>query len=206
VDRQAARAAPGTGRLLPLGHPEQHLAAVIEPMGIVGRRAAQPRGPGLPRRPYPRGPRRRRRAPLPDGSGKIELYSQELKEPGRRPRCERHGATPPPAETPARLPAALIYGRAPVHSFARTPEQRGPARPHMPENEVWVQTKSAGRPGPARTAAPSVLEPEGRVRSRPVASRSPRASGATAPTSCTASATVATSLRRASGRVLGQPP
>jgi thiosulfate reductase/polysulfide reductase chain A len=74
---------------------------------------------------------------FPTDSGKIELYSQQLK---------GLGADPLPRYTPVTDPPAgyvrLIYGRAPVHSFARS-QNNEVLSALMTENEVWLHTQSA---------------------------------------------------------------
>jgi len=74
-------------------------------------------------------------------SGKIELYSLQLKEKGFDP-VPRY--IPPDPGPPGYF--RLLYGRAPVHSFSRT--QTNPLLADMmEENEVWVNTSSAARYG-----------------------------------------------------------
>jgi thiosulfate reductase/polysulfide reductase chain A len=94
-------------------------------------------------------------------SGKIELYSQELKD---------LGADPLPRYTPVVEPPPgyfrLIYGRAPVHSFART-ENNEALHALMPENEVWLHTKPAAALG-LRDGDRVVLENADGIRSLPV--------------------------------------
>lgn len=74
-------------------------------------------------------------------SGKIEFYSLQLKE---------HGFDPVPKFTAPDEPPAgyfrLLYGRAPVHTFAKT--QSNPLlNDLMSENEVWVNHDVAKRYG-----------------------------------------------------------
>ena len=68
-------------------------------------------------------------------SGKIELYSEELKKLGFDP-LPNYTAHPQPAKNFYRL----IYGRAPMHTFSRTANN-----PYltdlMPENNLWVHPK-----------------------------------------------------------------
>jgi thiosulfate reductase/polysulfide reductase chain A len=69
---------------------------------------------------------------FPTPSGKIELYSRQLKE---------MGADPVPVYTPVEEPPEgmfrLLFGRAPTHSFGRTINNRLLAEA-FPENELWV--------------------------------------------------------------------
>lgn len=74
-------------------------------------------------------------------SGKIELYSRELKD---------HGFDPVPKYTKHEQPSEgwfrLIYGRAPVHTFSRT--TNNPALWElMEENVAWINAKVAKRMG-----------------------------------------------------------
>lgn len=74
-------------------------------------------------------------------SGKIELYSKELKQ---------HGFDPVPRYTKHEQPQEgwfrLIYGRSPVHTFSRT--TNNPALWElMPENVAWINAKVANKLG-----------------------------------------------------------
>jgi thiosulfate reductase/polysulfide reductase chain A len=74
---------------------------------------------------------------FPTPSGKIEFYSEQLEEAGFDPvpRFTR------PAEPPSGF-FRLLYGRSPVHTFART--QSNPLLGEMMgENEVWIHADSA---------------------------------------------------------------
>jgi len=74
-------------------------------------------------------------------SGKIELYSQTLKDAGHDP-MPRY--TPP--EEPPDDHYRLIYGRGPAHTFGRT--TNNPLLFElMPENTVWVNPLAASRWG-----------------------------------------------------------
>ena len=74
-------------------------------------------------------------------SGKVEFYSDQLKEKGFDP-VPRY--TPPDKAPEGYFP--LISGRAPVHTFSRT--QSNPYLASlMPENEVWVNGATAARLG-----------------------------------------------------------
>jgi thiosulfate reductase/polysulfide reductase chain A len=74
-------------------------------------------------------------------SGKIELYSTQLREHGFDP-VPRY--TRPPDGPPGSF--RLLYGRSPVHSFSRT--QTNPVLAQsMDENEVWVNVNAAARLG-----------------------------------------------------------
>lgn len=74
-------------------------------------------------------------------SGKVEFYSEQLKAKGFDP-VPKYTA---PDKTPDGY-FPLITGRAPVHTFSRT--QSNPYLADlMGENEVWVNTATAGRLG-----------------------------------------------------------
>ncbi len=74
-------------------------------------------------------------------SGKIELYSQLLKD---------YGFDPLPVYAPVEeVPKGyfrLLYGRAPVHSFART-QNNEILHGYMPENQLWINKQIAEKLG-----------------------------------------------------------
>ena len=74
-------------------------------------------------------------------SGKVEFYSEQLKDKGFDPVPKY---TPPEAPPEGYFP--LISGRAPVHTFSRT--QSNPYLASlMAENEVWVNAATAAKAG-----------------------------------------------------------
>ncbi len=74
-------------------------------------------------------------------SGKVEFYSEQLKEKGFDPVPKY---TPPDKAPPGFFP--LITGRAPVHTFTRT--QSNPLlHDLMPENELWINGATAAQAG-----------------------------------------------------------
>jgi thiosulfate reductase/polysulfide reductase chain A len=80
-------------------------------------------------------------SPFPTNSGKIEFYSEEL---------AAAGFDPIPVYEPVEQPGdgffRLLYGRHPLHTFART--QNTPVLSELyPENEVWVNTQAAADQG-----------------------------------------------------------
>jgi thiosulfate reductase / polysulfide reductase chain A len=126
----------GLEAFFPWATPDEHLAKIIEPMEI-GAQELQTKGAvAFPGRPYLED-RPGEDSPFDTDSGKIELYSQALKD---------LGADPLPRFTPPDEPPAgylrLIYGRAPMHSFART-QNNATLHGLMPENEVWLHTTPA---------------------------------------------------------------
>ena len=127
----------GLEAFFPWATPEEHLAKIVEPMEINSLELRTKGAVAFAGRPYIED---RTEDDLPlfnTDSGKIELYSQALKD---------LGADPLPLYTPPEEPPAgyfrLIYGRAPVHSFART-QNNATLHGLMPENEVWLHTKPA---------------------------------------------------------------
>ncbi|MFP4634733.1 MAG: molybdopterin-dependent oxidoreductase, partial [Nitriliruptoraceae bacterium] len=80
-------------------------------------------------------------SPFATPSGKIELYSQLLADYDLDPLPEYE-----PTEEPPEGFFRLLYGRHPVHTFART--QNTPAAVEAyPENEVWINAAAASELG-----------------------------------------------------------
>ncbi len=121
----------------PWNTPAEHLAKMVEPLDINADELRTRGAVAFPGRPYLDDQAPDGESPFNTGSGKIELYSKEL---------EDLGADPLPRYTPVEDPPAgyfrLIYGRAPVHSFARTQNNEA-LTALMPENEVWLSIVSA---------------------------------------------------------------
>ena len=151
----------GLGTWFPWQTPEEHLAQLIEPLE-TNLGALRARGSvSVPGRPYIE-QRLEADGPLfPTESGKIELYSKTLKESGFDPLPK---FTPPADPPPGYL--RLIYGRAPVHSFARS-ENNEALNALMSENDLWVSTSSARRFG-FGDGDTVVIENTDGVRSSPV--------------------------------------
>jgi len=104
------------------------------------------------------------RSPFPTPSGKIQIYCQELAKAGLDP-LPRYEPTPDPPEGYFRL----LYGRAPVHTFART--QNNPVLTRfMKTNEVWVNREVAAALG-LRTGDRVMLVNQDGARSGPVVVR-----------------------------------
>lgn len=117
--------------------PDEHLAKTIEPMDINERELRHRGAVAFEAKPYIED-RTEDDGPLfPTESGKIELYSAKLAELGADP-LPRYTA---PDEPPAGW-FRLLYGRAPVHSFARTENNRA-LNALMSENAVWLHTTPA---------------------------------------------------------------
>jgi thiosulfate reductase/polysulfide reductase chain A len=77
------------------------------------------------------------------GSGKIELYSPALAEHGFDPIPTWHEGE---LEEPPAGYYRLLFGRAPMHTFGRTTNNRLLSGIH-PENAVWVNTRVARKWG-----------------------------------------------------------
>jgi thiosulfate reductase/polysulfide reductase chain A len=104
------------------------------------------------------------RSPFPTPSGKIRLYCEELAQAGHDP-LPRYEPTPDPPEGYFRL----LYGRAPVHTFART--QNNPILGRFMEtNEVWVNREAAAALG-LRSGDQVMLVNQDGARSGPVTVR-----------------------------------
>ena len=158
----------GLEAYFPWKTPEQHLQTLVEPMGVsVGTLGA--RGAVVfEGRPYIED-RIPADGPLfPTPSGKIELYSSLLKQlsTGRA----APGFDPLPQYTPVTNPPIahfrLLYGRSPVHSFART-QNNALLNSLEAENELWINAKEARDLG-LRNAQRVVLVNEDGVRSLPL--------------------------------------
>ena len=98
---------------------------------------------------------------FPTASGKIELYSNELKAQGFDPipRYTKH-PLPQPGEF------RLIYGRHAVHTFSRT-TNNPELHELFPENEVWVNASMAHSMGIKRGAYVILVNQDG-VKSPPI--------------------------------------
>jgi thiosulfate reductase/polysulfide reductase chain A len=127
----------GLNAYFPWATPEEHLDRLVEPLRISVNELRARGAIAFEGRPYIED-RKPEDGPLfPTGSGKIELFSMILKQLGADP-LPRYT---PPADTPIGY-FRLIYGRAPVHSFARS-ENNAILDALMPENEVWINADAA---------------------------------------------------------------
>ena len=100
-------------------------------------------------------------SPFVTASEKIELYSEAMTKSG-------HPALPsyvPTADAPAGM-LRLVYGRSPVHTFART--QNTPVLSElMPENALWINEEVAAALG-FKNGAKAMLENQDGAKSGPV--------------------------------------
>ena len=121
----------------PWSSPQEHLATLIAPLGIDPAVLRVRGAVAFEGRPYIED-RKAEDGPLfPTESGKIELYSATLKSLGFDP-LPRYTPVPNPPSGYLRL----IYGRAPVHSFARS-QNNARLNSLMSENEAWINTRTS---------------------------------------------------------------
>ena len=151
----------GLGAYFPFETPDQHLETIVGPLGINARQLRARGAVAFEGRPYIED-RQPGDGPLfPTASGKIELYSPILKQ---------LGFDPLPVYTPVTDPPSgyfrLLYGRTPVHSFARS-ENNAWLSELMPENEVWMNSDAA-RDLRLEDGLRIVLENQDGVKSLPV--------------------------------------
>ncbi|MBI5441691.1 MAG: molybdopterin-dependent oxidoreductase [Deltaproteobacteria bacterium] len=148
------------GAFFPWETPAEHLEKILEPVGVNAKQLLSCGAVSFPGKPYleDRAPEDRT---FDTASGKIELYSGELAEEGADP-MPRYT---PPVEPPKGF-VRLIYGRAPMHSFART-QNNATLNGLMPENEVWLHPAAARAAGVANGER-VVLENGDGVKSDPV--------------------------------------
>jgi thiosulfate reductase/polysulfide reductase chain A len=152
----------GLDACLPWATPEEHLAKLIEPMGISMVELRNRGAIAFPGKPYIDDH-------ITDGtpftfrtqSGKIELYSPALAERGLDPLPRYVEHEKPPAGW-----FRLIYGRAPMHSFGRT-ENNAALTALMSENELWLHTGPAAQYG-LKDGDRVALENQDGVKSDPV--------------------------------------
>jgi thiosulfate reductase/polysulfide reductase chain A len=122
----------GLEAYLPWTDTDDHLRRLIEPLGISESELKSLGAVSFPGKPYIED-RTEDDGPLfPTQSGKIELYSTVLKDLNFDPLPVFVAPEQPPSGY-----ARLIYGRAPMHSFARS-ENNQWLNDLMPENQVWI--------------------------------------------------------------------
>ncbi|HXJ96699.1 MAG TPA: molybdopterin-dependent oxidoreductase [Terriglobia bacterium] len=151
----------GLGAYFPWDGPDQHLAKLVEPLGVSVPELTTRGALAFEGRPYIE-TRLPGDGPLfPTSSGKIELFSPLLKQLGFDPLPRYTPVTDPPSGY-----FRLIYGRAPVHSFARS-ENNAILDSLMAENEAWIN-KDAARDLGLSDGQRVVLENQDGVKSLPV--------------------------------------
>jgi len=127
----------GLEAFFPWDTPEQHLAALVEPLSVNLRELHTRGAIAFAGRPYLEDRTPDDEPLFGTASGKIELFSKELKDLGADPMPRYTKVEDPPKGF-----LRLIYGRAPVHSFARTQNNEA-LHTLMPENEAWIHTRAA---------------------------------------------------------------
>jgi thiosulfate reductase/polysulfide reductase chain A len=144
----------------PWQSPAEHLDKILEPLALDRDELQNCGAVSFPGRPYLEDRAVEERT-FDTASGKIELVSQELADQGAdaMPRYTAH------AEPPAGF-VRLIYGRAPMHSFART-QNNATLNALMSENEVWLHPATA-RAGAVADGDRVLLENSDGVKSDPV--------------------------------------
>jgi thiosulfate reductase/polysulfide reductase chain A len=140
IAKQLARRL-GLEAFFPWETPEQHFAAIVAPMELNPLELRTRGAIAFPGRPYLEDRVAAGEAPIATDSGKIELYSQPLADLGADP-LPRYTAHDPPPPGFFRL----LYGRVPVHSFARTQNNRA-LNALVPENDLWLHTSAAAALG-----------------------------------------------------------
>ncbi len=154
----------GLSDFFPWKDPDDHLSRLVQPMGINLDELKSLGAVAFDGHPYIED-RTEADGPLfPTQSGKIELFSSVLQDIHFDPLPKFTPVDPPP---PGYL--RLIYGRAPMHSFARS-ENNSWLNDLMPENQVWIHTSSAAQCG-VRDGAKVILENQDGVKSLPLAVR-----------------------------------
>lgn len=131
----------GLEAFFPWDTPEQHLEGLIEPMGINPLELRNRGAVKFPGKPYLEDRAAAGEPLFETESGRIELFSKKLKDLGFDPLPLYI-----PVEDPPSGYLRLIYGRAPVHSFARS-QNNEMLHALMAENEVWMHTKIANDHG-----------------------------------------------------------
>ena len=127
----------GLEAFFPWASPEEHLAGITEPMELNLSDLRARGAHKFPGRPYLEDREAAGEPLFETENGKIHLYSKKLKDLGFDP-LPRYT----PVEEAPQGYFRLIYGRAPVHSFART-ENNEVLHALMPENEAWLATRAA---------------------------------------------------------------
>jgi thiosulfate reductase/polysulfide reductase chain A len=154
----------GLEGFFPWTGPDQHLATLVEPLEVNLAELRNRGAVSFPARPYLEDRIAAGEPPFETGNGRIQLFSKRLQE---------LGADPLPRYTPVEAPPGgycrLIYGRAPVHSFARS-QNNAALHGLMAENEAWIHA-GVGREFGLQDGQRVVLENRDAVRSQPVRAR-----------------------------------
>jgi thiosulfate reductase / polysulfide reductase chain A len=148
----------------PWNTPDEHLESIVHPLGVNVRQLRARGAVAFAGRPY-LDDRQPTEGPLfATQSGKIELFSPILKQLGFDPLPRYTPVTDPPSGY-----FRLLYGRAPVHSFARS-ENNAWLDALMPENQVWIN-RDIAKDLALEEGQRVVLENQDGARSLPIAVR-----------------------------------
>jgi thiosulfate reductase / polysulfide reductase chain A len=163
IAKQAAKHL-GLEGYFPCQDPDDHLRRLIAPLGVRESELKSLGAVSFAGRPYIED-RTEDDGPLfPTQSGKIELVSSVLKDLKFDPL-----PVYVPQDSPPEGFARLIYGRAPMHSFARSENNKWLAD-LMPENQVWIGPAFAAKGG-VREGQKVVLQNQDGIRSAPIYAR-----------------------------------
>jgi thiosulfate reductase/polysulfide reductase chain A len=158
----------GLADYFPWEDPDDHLSRLIQPLGIDLAELKSLGAVSFDGHPYIEDRTEADGPIFPTQSGKIELLSSVLNDLKFDPLPKFTPVEPPP---PGYL--RLIYGRAPVHSFARS-ENNSWLDDLMHENQVWINTQFAARAG-VKDGEKITLENQDGIKSLPIAVRATEA-------------------------------
>lgn len=154
----------GLADYFPWKDPDDHLTKLLAPLSVNEAELKALGAVAFEGRPYI-DDRREDDGPIfPTQSGKIELFSSVLQDLHFDPLPKFTAVEQPP---PGFL--RLIYGRAPMHSFARS-ENNSWLNDLMPENQVWINAAVAAGLG-IQDGHRVVLENQDGVKTPPIAVR-----------------------------------
>jgi thiosulfate reductase/polysulfide reductase chain A len=154
----------GLGDYFPWKDPEEHLTKLLAPLAVNETELKALGAVSFEGRPYIEDRHEDDGPIFPTQSGKIELFSSVLQDLHFDPLPKFTAVEQPP---PGFL--RLIYGRAPMHSFARS-ENNSWLNDLMPENQVWINAGVAAGLG-IQDGQRVTLENQDGVKSPPIAVR-----------------------------------
>ncbi len=158
----------GLADFFPWKDPDDHLARLVEPLGVNLAELKALGAVSWDGHPYIEDRTEADGPIFPTQSGKIELFSSVLKDLKFDPLPTYTAPEQPP---PGYL--RLIYGRAPMHSFARS-ENNSWLNDLMPENQVWINAQVAASFA-VKDGQKVTLENQDGVKSLPIAVRATEA-------------------------------
>lgn len=129
----------GLADYFPWKDPDDYLARQVLPLDVNMTELRALGAVAFDGRPYIEDRKEEDGPIFPTQSGKIELSSSVLKDLNFDPLPKFTAPEPPPTGY-----LRLIYGRAPMHSFARS-ENNSWLNDLMPENQVWISTEIASK-------------------------------------------------------------